>query len=316
MNIIELDSVDIEFTPFSFSYGFDLEPLINSIKEVGIINPPILKREKDKFIIVTGYKRILALKKLGQKRVEGRILEEDSSLRCLLISLHDNVYTRQLNEVEKAILISKLSHYISPEDVIKTYLPLLGLPKRRDTYELYLWISKLEDETKILIASGRMSIKAAHLMWEWELSEEDIGIYTKLMEKLKFSFNEQIQLIEYTQDICRKGNISLAYLIKEVEEIIENKNLTNHDKVKKIISILRRKNFPMLCEAEDLMNKKICELRLPEDIRIKVPLYFEEPYKIEISFKEGKELRQKLFKLLDKKLEQIKAPWKESTTPN
>ena len=153
---LELDFIDTEFTPFSFSYGFNLKPLINSIKEVGIINLPILKKDKNRFIIVTGYKRILALKELGQKRVGGRILNEDfPPLRCLLINLHDNIYTRQLNEVEKAILISKLSQYVSIEEIIESYLPLLGLSKKRITYEVYLWIDKLEDKTKKLICQNQ-----------------------------------------------------------------------------------------------------------------------------------------------------------------
>ena len=62
---IELDSIDTESALFSFSYGFNISHLVDSIQQVGLINPPILKKAEDSFVLIAGYKRVLALKKLS-----------------------------------------------------------------------------------------------------------------------------------------------------------------------------------------------------------------------------------------------------------
>ena len=311
---IDVDSINTEFTPFSFSYGFDLSNLTESIKKVGLINPPILRMQKNEFIIVIGYKRILALKKLKLEKTKGFILSEDESpLECLLMSFYDNLSVRKLNEVEKAIFLSKLSSYIKSEEIVERYLPLIDLPKRKNIYEMYIWIESLSEKAKKLIASEAVSIKTIRLMYEKEIPLEEIDIYIDLMGKLSFSFNEQIQLVEYTNDICRKENIKLKGLLKKagIKEIIKNPSLGKKDKAKRLMDILKKMNFPNLYLAEKTFKKMVDSCNLPDGVEIRVPFYFESGYRMEISFKNGKELRGKLKRLVEnKELGKIKDPWK------
>ena len=314
---IELNSIDTEFTPFSFSYGFNISELVDSIQKVGLINPPILKKVKDGFVLVAGYKRILAVKELGWKKVWGLILSEDMpSFNCLLINFYDNISTRKLNEVEKAILISKLSNYIKPEQIIKDYFSLLDLPQHMPTYRFYIWIAKsLSNKVKDKLANGEISLKAIRIMYENEIPQEDIEIYADFMSKLKFNFNKQLQLIEYTQDICRKEKITLKQLFgeKEIVNIIESKTLTNPDKVKKILDIFRKRNFPELSRAEDIFKKRVQRLNLPAGVELKAPPYFESPYyRLEISFRNGNELKKKLIEIANiEGIEIVGDPWKQ-----
>ena len=317
LDYIELDSIDTESAPFSFSYGFNVSHLVDSIQQVGLINPPILKKAEDSLVLIAGYKRVLALKKLKWSRVEGLIILEDiPPLKCLLINLHDNISTRKLNEVEKAILISKLAEYMKPEQVVENYFSLLDLPKYMPMYNLYIWIANsLSKKIKDQLASGDISLKTVRFMYENEIPCDDIEIYGDLMLKLKFSFNEQMQLIEYTQDICRKEGIKLKQLFeeKEVKDIIESKSLTNRDKSKKILNLFRKKNFPKLYHAEDVFKKRVQRLNLPSGVELKAPPYFESPYyKLEIAFRDGHELKRKLLDIINTEgIELVGDPWKE-----
>jgi len=312
---IDVGSINTEFTPFSFSYAFDLFKLTDSIKKVGLINPPILRMQKSEFIIVVGYKRVLALKRLGWEKTKGFILPEDESpLECLLMNFYENLSVRKLNEIEKAIFLSKLSNYIKPEEIIEKYLPLLDLPKRRSTYEMYIWMESLSEKAKRLIAFEDISIKAIRLMYEREIPLEEINIYIDLMGRLRFSFNEQIQFIEYTNDICKKENIGLKELLKrkEIREIVKDSSLGRKDKVKRLLEELKKINFPNLYIAEEKFRKMVESCNLPDGVEIRAPFHFESGYRMEISFKDGKELIEKLRKLAEnKELEKIKDPWKE-----
>jgi len=64
-----LSNIDDSPGPCCMSFGFDLNPLIQSIERVGLINPPLLKRDNHGSItIITGYRRIKALKSLKSDR--------------------------------------------------------------------------------------------------------------------------------------------------------------------------------------------------------------------------------------------------------
>ncbi len=315
--MVELSRIDINFTPFSFSYGFELDQITGSIQKVGLINRPIIKREQDRFIIVTGFKRILALKRLGWDKVEGHVIKQDiPSLECLLISLYDNITTRNFNHVEKAIILSRLSEYLPLEQIIQEYMPLLGLSKHRPILDMYLWIDRgVGDDLKMLIVREKLSIKALRLLFEWNIREEDLKIYAYILNNLKLSFNQQIQFIEYSYDICREKHIGLRQFLEAsgINDVIENASLSSHDKIKRVMDILRQKRFPKLYNAERKFYEKVKKIGLPMGVSISAPLYFEAPhYKMLISFRDGKELRSKIAKLTGiKELEEIRDPWQE-----
>lgn len=317
LKIIDVSCIDFNFTPFSFSFGFELEHIITSIQKVGLINSPILKEDKERFIIVSGYKRLLALKTLGWDRVGGRIIGEEIPFwKCLLINLYDNISVRALNHVEKAILLSRLCEYFPPHQIIEEYMPLLGLPRYKPLLDLYLWIDReVEDDVKILVAQDKLSIKNLRLCFERDISKEDLKTYTYIFNNLRLNFNQQRQFIEYSNDICRERNISLNQFLEDfkIKDIIENNTLSVHDKIRKIMNIIREKRFPNLYEAEARFYNKIKGLNIPEGVAVKAPLYFESPYyKMEISFKNGAELMEKISKLFKiKGLEEIGNPWEK-----
>ena len=60
---VDLKSIDPDDATFRLSYGFDLEPLKESIRRIGLINPPLLRKRPDgRYQIVSGYRRIRALR--------------------------------------------------------------------------------------------------------------------------------------------------------------------------------------------------------------------------------------------------------------
>ncbi len=138
---VDPKKIDDSPGPFCMSFGFDLEPMIQSIRTVGLINLPLIVREgKSRLTVIAGYRRILALKSLRWNSVQCRILGESefSPMECLLLILFDNLVTRKLNEVEKGMVLKRLSLYLPRTEIIKHYMPLLGLPSHEETLRLYM----------------------------------------------------------------------------------------------------------------------------------------------------------------------------------
>lgn len=76
---IKIQNIRLDQKPFSFSFP-EFDPiLLDSISDIGLINPVILLPEKKSanFFVVSGLRRVLACKKLGMKTLPSFILKEN-----------------------------------------------------------------------------------------------------------------------------------------------------------------------------------------------------------------------------------------------
>ena len=314
--IVDTATIDESIGPYCMSFGFDLGPLLQSIKNIGLINSPLLVKEgSGNLTIIAGYRRIKAIKSLGWNRIPCRILPESgiSSLECLLINLHDNLTTRKFNEWEKAMVINHLASHLPETEILKNYMPLLNLPSNKSALQLLLRLeNELDNETKHHIACGRITVKAIKMLLD--MDDEDRKHVISLIIDLKLNTNYQRQLIDYMVDLSRINNISITNLIKErkFEGILSNMKMNNPQKAGALMNYLRYKRFPTLITAEKSFEKKVLSLGLPKGVKITAPPYFEAPgYRLEIIFREGKNLKEKIDRLSRLAgIEGLGDPWK------
>ena len=69
-----LDEISFENQTFRISEEIDSVPVLDSIREVGQLNPVILLDLQPKMAIVCGFRRIHALKRLGNSEAFARVL--------------------------------------------------------------------------------------------------------------------------------------------------------------------------------------------------------------------------------------------------
>jgi ParB-like chromosome segregation protein Spo0J len=116
--------------PYTMSYGFDLKALCESIGKIGIISPLLVARnERGGFDIVSGYRRILALKALGEVKVLAQDVTSalSSPLERLLACFYENLATRKFNAIEKAMILQRLQRYVGKKEILSYFMPLLSL---------------------------------------------------------------------------------------------------------------------------------------------------------------------------------------------
>lgn len=90
--------------------NFDEEKILqlaNSIKQHGVIQPIILRKEDDYYIIVAGERRWRAAKLAQIKEIPAIIMELTSN-QVLEISLIENIQREDLNPIEEALAYKKL----------------------------------------------------------------------------------------------------------------------------------------------------------------------------------------------------------------
>ncbi|AND86290.1 ParB/RepB/Spo0J family partition protein [Clostridium tyrobutyricum] len=214
--------------------------LSQSIKEHGIIQPLILNREKDKYIIVAGERRWRAARLAGLKEVPAIVMSL-SDRDILEISLIENIQRQDLNPIEEAIAYKKLINdfKLKQEELankigksrtaITNCMRLLNLDSRVQDYLINGLITEghgrtlltLEDKNsqyelaKSIIKNDLTVRQVEKLVKDIKHAKKDIGnrqiksnpYYIDIEEKLKELFGTKVTL----NDKKNKGKIEIEY---------------------------------------------------------------------------------------------------------
>ena len=79
-----------------------MEELKASIRENGILEPPVVRRNGDFFELIAGERRLRAAKELNFETIEVILMEVDSEEKMLVLSLIENIQRENLNAIEEA----------------------------------------------------------------------------------------------------------------------------------------------------------------------------------------------------------------------
>ena len=301
-HLVDIKKIDSRPGPYCMSFGFDIKPLIRSIERVGLANSPLaVENGHRKLTVVVGYRRIQALKSLGWNKIPCRVLKKSelSPLKCLLLNLHDNLSVRRLNDVEKGMALRRLSSWIKKNEILEHYMPLLDLPSHEPTLLFYLKLERdLEEEIKQYLVKGHLSLHAAKTLLAID-PDARFRLF-QLISTLKLNINQQKHLLDYMSDVSHNENKSILDLLEEgpIDNICSDRRMNNPQKARAVIRFLRSKIFPALIGSEATFKKMVSRLDLPEGVTINFPPFFESPhYRLEVLFKDGKDLNEKIGRL-------------------
>lgn len=314
---VDLKAFDELPGPYCMSFGFDMEILPKSIEACGIINPPLIVKNRDGGVdMVAGYRRMLAMKRMKWESVPCRDLSDAglSPFDLLLVNLYDNLGTREFNAIEKGMILNRMYGITHEIATVKQYMPLLDLPSHKPLLDLLIKMDKeLENDVKEYLAKGHLSLSVVRLLLE--IGVEDRRVAFQLISDLRLNKNQQKQLMDYLLDLSHKDGMYHSGLINdpEIKQIRSDKGLNTPQKAKKVLRFLRRLRFPSLINAEEAFHKRVAGLNLAKGVSINAPEYFEkDTYRLEISFTDGMDLRGKMDALYQTKgLEGLGDPWRD-----
>ncbi|HAY3874680.1 MULTISPECIES: ParB/RepB/Spo0J family partition protein [unclassified Clostridium] len=241
---------------------FDNEKLIelaNSIKEHGIIQPIVVRKENQFYVIIAGERRWRAAKLLNLKEVP-IIIKELSDVEVVQISLIENIIREDLNPIEEATAYNKLLNdfNLTQEEISKQVsksrsaiansLRLLNLDERIQGYliegvlseghgrailalenkeDQYVVAQKVIDEnlnvrqTELLVRSYYKDDNNKYKKIN-NKSENDI-YYKDIRTKLENHFNTKVCISNNSKN---KGKIEIEYYSPEdLQRIIEILNI-------------------------------------------------------------------------------------------
>lgn len=251
----------------------NIEELATDIKENGLINPPVVTPEYE---LIAGERRLRALKHLGYKQIEVRVMSVNDSEHQLKIEISENEnrkeftfseridWARRLERVEKIKSNERMLNPVQNSSLGKTrdiVAEQSGFGSH-DTYNKAKYISENADEELIKqLDDGKLSINKAYTTLKFKAQQLE-NDNNQLISQLKQALNKPPIVVDNTdnskinslqQDITNK-NKQIDYLNRE-KDILDRKVKLNEQEVSEYEQL--KKSIDMLKSQQNDINRKI-----------------------------------------------------------
>ena len=297
---VSMDDIDLKDERFRFSYQFNLEKLLSSIKKIGLISPPlIVERIEPKFVLVSGWKRVYACLQLSLTHIPVYLLDEKDDYRAFLFCLYENWAFRNFNIIEKAHILHKLNGFIGDEKkIVKQFFPILDIPANLSYFDIYLKMALLDSAWKKIIFEKKMSLSTAQLLTEF--SPEDREALLPFI--LPMNANKLKQFCEDLHDLSKKTGHSPKIILsaQEIMSVSQSENLSPLQKSERVRSLIRAKRYPTLSSWEKTFGTSLKKAHLSKDVAFDSASFFEDgEFAVTFSLKNQQAFQKRLSKLQD-----------------
>src|SRR5262249_7844439 len=301
-----LTEIALDDRTFIVTYRPEMHALQRSVAHVGVLTPLHLRQPSDQALlqVVCGSKRLLACQQSEYTSVPALVYSaaELSEPQAFLLALHDNLGWRVLNAVEKARILWRLRQdfQAQPATLRQDFCPLLDLPPRAETLRAYWSLATLEDALQAAVVEGTLPLDTA--LWIGAHTGEDRQALLQLFTGLKVGSNRARELTTNIAEICQRDACSPAALLQDlgVPTLLADPQLAGPQKLDRVRRLLRQARYPQLSTYEQRFQAAARRLRLPPQITLRPPPFFEgQQYQVTLSFGQRQELQHYAQRLLD-----------------
>lgn len=175
-----------------------LEELADSIRQLGLIQPITVKRDGEKYIIISGERRWRASERAGLEQIPAYIREvDDTTLHAM--ALVENIQREDLNAIEISLGMQRLV-----EECGLTQEALAErLGKKRSTVANYLRLLNLPEEIQFAIKSGLISMGHAKAIAAVESKAKQLSLLKRCI-KSNLSVRQLEELVRLASEKRQK----------------------------------------------------------------------------------------------------------------
>lgn len=294
---LALKEISLKDERFRTSYHFSLQKLKLSLEEIGLLNPPLVTLQDSRFILVSGWKRVLACLELSFTAIPVYVIEEKNELQIFLMALYENMATREFSLMEKAEVLARLKKFGEDEKkIIRHYLPLLDIPQTLSHLDAYLAFSRFEPEMKRAIHEKNMPFSSLKLLAGFTPQEQKF----LLPLLLPLGQNKQKEILEDLLEIAKRNNMPANNILlsEEIKAIQGIETLTPLQKADEIRTLLREKRYPVFSSWKDSFDSLLKKMKWPREITVNPSPFFEEDnFTVIFSFENQEQFKTSLLKL-------------------
>ena len=183
----------IKVNPFQPRKDFDeaaLEDLKNSIIENGIIQPVTVSRDGDGYQLISGERRLRAVRKAGFKFIPGYVIETHEDAGKLELALIENIQREDLNAIEIALALKSLvtTCNLTQDEIAQK------VGKNRSTISNFLRLLKLPAPIQDSIRKKEVSSGHARALINLPGQKQQVKVWQEIIRK-KLSVRQTEDLV-------------------------------------------------------------------------------------------------------------------------
>ncbi len=301
---INLDDRSYSLNPFPEDFKQDL---VQSICELGILQPPLLLEQQDGYIILSGRKRIEAYLQLCNNRLESsqqknsndqKITalsittalekEEGYPLHLFKVLLEHQLLGNRLTLIEQAVFLKKAAKVLDKQDLV-SFLPLFGLKTKPHIPGEIISLLDLEVSVQQGMHKGIISQRSGKKLARF--SPDDQKKLAEIIYEYQLGGSKQQKLLERFFQLTKRKKITTERLLDLWKETVKEKQLNGPQRSTSLLRWLDQQYHPRLARAEGEFRTFSSQLQLPAGLRLEhSPAFEEEQITLSIDFKSKEEL--------------------------
>jgi len=298
-DIVHVDRIDTTTDTLRITTEHRISALADSIREVGLLVPPILAGGPKRYRVVSGYRRIAACSRLDISRIAVRTMSPDSTpLDEGKVAISENLYQRTLNPIELSRAYTLLFDLTDgPSEAART-AGRLGLPDNLEYMENTRRLCCMSHAIQRAILSDTVTLPMAVELSQLpeSVSETLVGLF----QDLKLSLNRQRETLRMFREIARRDGVPLSDLVDAMVIRLNawGKEGGSAERSRWLRTHLRRWRYPTIVRTEEAFHKLVDRLRLGEGIKLVPPKQFEgTTYRLEVDFDSPEVLQHRMKRL-------------------
>ena len=193
----------------------ELQELAESIKQFGVLQPLLVKKNGEYYEIIAGERRWRAAKLAGLKEVPV-IIREYTEKEIVEIALIENIQRENLTPIEEAVAYSRLmtEFNMKQEELAER------VSKNRSTISNAMRLLKLGSKIQDMLIEGKLSAGHARALIDIEDAEVQYKIALRIEEEQLSvrDVEKLVRLLKNPKKVVEKPVIEHAFVYKDLEE--------------------------------------------------------------------------------------------------
>ena len=292
LQTVALEHIDGSDTTFQISDAVAAPELVESIRESGLLAPPILQRIENHFRIVSGFRRVAALRLLDFTATNCYIVHDSiKSLDLLYLVILENRAIRPFHPIQVSLIIQKLLGFgVTEQEILLNDLPALGFGRNPRVYQLYKDLVTLEPPWRQAIIADQVALDLAAGMVVFTTTDqlELLAIF----QRLKLGKNQQREFLALLKDLTRICKASLSTVLSDasLQTILNDEKLTPSQKAERFKAALWKRRYPNYSQVQERFTELLRCAKLPPGQQILPAPYFDhDTFQVTFSFREESE---------------------------
>ena len=239
-----------------------LEELALSIKEHGIIQPLIVKKDGNNYLIIAGERRYRAAEKIGLKELPV-IVRDFNEQKAREISLIENLQREDLNAIEEAQAIKELmeAYDLTQEEIAKK------LGKARPSIANAVRLLNLPESLQDAVKTGVLSAGHARTLLSLPDKKTQLELATKAIDEgwsvrqiekeVKYILKPETRPTKLTEQVKAKMSLEMRQFVDDMTRVFATKVrlMGNETKGRIMIDYYTNEDLQRIYELIDSMKK-------------------------------------------------------------